>query len=53
MFSDTPAITAAWVGEAPDLIAAQNASRTAAGYRIPRCFNDAGTPAALAHLHPV
>jgi hypothetical protein len=31
MFSDTPAITAAWVGDDPDLIATQNASRTAAG----------------------
>jgi hypothetical protein len=53
MFSDTPAITAACVGDAPDFIATQNASRTAAEYRTPRCLRLAATPAAFAHLCPV
>jgi hypothetical protein len=33
--SDTPAMTAACVVDAPARIAAQNASRTAAEYRVP------------------
>ncbi len=51
--SDTPAILAACAVEDPDLIAAQNASRTAAEYRIPVCPPPAFQPAARAHLYPV
>jgi hypothetical protein len=51
--SDTPATLAACAVEDPDRIAAQNASRTAAEYRIPVCPPPAFQPAARAHLYPV